>query len=107
MLVAVYLDGWTDKTKQGKPSVGIVTAVRELEFEINYYKGNWNTEWVPWNNGGNIWHDTLPTSSVVLFGFHLENNKLTFQQKKKIRQSYKDRTTEEGKCNIDFELLKQ
>ena len=97
MLVAVYLEGWTDKTKVGKPSLGIVTAVRELDFDINYYKGNWSTEWAPWKTAADkIWHDTLPTSSVVLFGFKLESNKLTFQQKKKIRQAYKERKEEAG-----------
>ena len=80
-----------------KPSIGKVTEIFSSDdgdrstFSINYYKGDWNSEWAPYVTKGVVWTDTLPLSSIVLLDFELQNNKLTHAQKTTMRNKYKER----------------
>lgn len=54
--------------------VGKVLQKIVSTFEIEYWKGTINKEWVPWlTNNGEPWVDVLPKECIYLAAFELDN----------------------------------
>ena len=91
MLVALFVDKWTLKTKDTKPSIARITRVNDSTVDIEYLRGGWKTKWDPWilDKEGTIWADKdIPKASIVFFNFELKDGKLSKGNRAEIKRRY-------------------
>lgn len=80
-LVAVNLEGYRP------PNLGSVVEIVNDTFRVRWLKGGYTKKWVPWAR----WPiDDIPKESVIYFGFSLEDEKLTKEDRKFLRRRYKN-----------------
>ena len=85
-MVAICTDFCFKNKKTFKPSIGkIIDIPGNSTVNVEYYQGNWTTAWHPYNKP---YTQILPTSTIVLIGFELDNGKLTRNQRKEINAGY-------------------
>ena len=76
-LVAVYCENYTKE-----PVIGECTRIEEQYIEVGWMEGSYSSTWKPWkirdpkNRRKMItWTDTVPKTSIMLFGFTLTSRK--------------------------------
>ena len=70
------------------PVIGNVVSVckEENTFEINYWIGSYNKPWKVHYVNSKPWSDTLPFSCLLLVDFKLNDNMLTKEQRKYLKE---------------------
>jgi hypothetical protein len=89
VFVAVYISNFK------RPVIGKVTEVCDDKFNLDYWKGSYNTPWQPHmvrgKDGALPWADTIPKEAVIICAFELdEKNKLLQNTRKFLKRWYKD-----------------
>ena len=63
--------------KEGKPAIGKVLKVREVDVVVQWMKWGYLSSWKPWTlqKGKKVvpWEDALPKESIILYDFELGN----------------------------------
>ena len=87
-LVAVECEG-----NESIPAIARILSIQESDIEVAWLKGTYASAWKPWKlrQGRQMvdWVDTIPQTSIIIYGFTLTNTgRLRQSTKKHLKQHY-------------------